>query len=104
MSTPMPHPDGDWATRAADSIEAIVTTVRDRTTRPLLIAGRGLVYGLFAAILAIAVIVLFSIALIRGLTVATGKAWIAEFIVGGLFIIIGIVLLVLRRTPQTETP
>jgi hypothetical protein len=92
-----PKADGDWASRTADSIERVVLAVRDRTTRPILLAGRALVYGLLAVIVGIAAIVLLSILLVRTLTVLTGKAWLAELILGAVFSIVGIVLLILRR-------
>jgi hypothetical protein len=92
-----PAPDGDWATRTAESIERVVQAVRDRTTRPLLLAGRAVVYGLLAAILGVAAVVLLAILVVRLLTVLTGKAWLAELIVGALFTVAGIVLLMMRR-------
>jgi hypothetical protein len=98
-----PTPDGDWATRTADSIERVVRAVRDRTTRPILLAGRAVVYGLVAAILGIAAAVLLAILTIRLLTAITGKAWLAELIVGTVFIIVGIVLLIMRRRVSEAT-
>ncbi|HKA04548.1 MAG TPA: hypothetical protein VKD67_09470 [Acidimicrobiales bacterium] len=92
-----PRPDGDWASRTADSIERVVLAIRDRTTRPILLAGRAVVYAVLAAILGIAAVVLLAILVIRLLTALTGEAWIAEIIVGGVFCIIGIVLLIMRR-------
>ena len=92
-----PAPDGDWAARTADSIERVVLTVRDRTTRPVLQAGRAIVYALLAAMLGITAVVLLAILVIRLLTAITGEAWIAELIVGGAFAAIGTVLLVMRR-------
>jgi hypothetical protein len=98
-----PAPDGDWATRTADSIERVVLAVRDRTTRPILLAGRAVVFGLLAAILGIAAVVLLAILIVRLLTALTGKAWLAEIIVGAVFSIVGIVLLVLRRRVAEAT-
>ncbi len=92
-----PTPDGDWATRTADSIERVVLTVRDRTTRPILLVGRAVVYGLLAGILAVAAAVLLAILTIRLLTALTGEAWIAELIVGTVFSVVGLVLLIMRR-------
>jgi hypothetical protein len=92
-----PAPDGDWAARTADSIERVVLTVRDRTTRPVLQAGRAIVYALLAAMLGITAVVLLAILVIRLLTALTGKAWLAELIVGAVFAAIGTVLLVMRR-------
>jgi hypothetical protein len=92
-----PRPDGDWASRTADSIERVVLAIRERTTRPILVAGRAVVYGVLAAMLGITAVVLLAILVIRLLTALTGKAWLAEIIVGGVFCIIGIVLLIMRR-------
>jgi hypothetical protein len=92
-----PAPDGDWAARTADSIERVVLTVRDRTTRPVLQAGRAIVYALLAAMLGTTAVVLLAILIIRLITALTGKAWLAELIVGAVFAVIGTVLLVMRR-------
>ncbi len=100
MSEPSPTPD--WAARTADSIERVVTTVRDRTTRPVLIAGRAVVFGLLAAIVGVAAVVLLSIIVVRVLVILTDRAWLAELILGGLFVIAGFVLLRLRRSAVQE--
>ena len=100
MADPSPSPD--WAARTADSIERVVTTVRDRTTRPLLIAGRAIVYGLLAGIVGVAALVLFTIAAVRILVIITDRAWLAYLILGVLFSILGLVLLRLRRTTVAE--
>jgi hypothetical protein len=100
MSDPSPAPD--WAARTADSIERVVTTVRDRTTKPVLIAGRAVVFGLLAAIVGVAAVVLLSIAIVRVLVILTDRAWVAELILGALFVIVGFVLLRLRRTAVQE--
>jgi hypothetical protein len=100
MSDPSPAPD--WAARTADSIERVVTTVRDRTTRPVLIAGRAVVFGLLAAIVGVAAVVLLSIIVVRVLVILTDRAWLGELILGALFVIVGLVLLRLRRTAVQE--
>src|SRR5215510_11698324 len=100
MSAPSPEPD--WATRTADSIERVVTTVRDRTTRPLLVAGRAIVFGLLAAVLGVTAVVLLSILIVRVLVILTDRAWVADLILGGLFVVAGFVLLRLRRTAVEE--
>jgi hypothetical protein len=92
-----PKTDGDWAARTADSIERVVLTVRDRTTRPILLAGRAVVFGLLAGLVGIAAIVLLSILVHRLLTDLTGKVWLADLILGLVFSTVGIVLLVMRK-------
>src|SRR5436190_21886834 len=100
MSAPSPQPD--WAARTADSIERVVTTVRDRTTRPLLLAGRAIVFGLLAAMLGVTAVVLLSIAVVRVVVILTDRAWLAYLILGGLFVIVGLVLLRLRNSAAEE--
>jgi len=100
MSDPSPSPD--WATRTADSIERVVTTVRDRTTRPLLIAGRAIVFGLLAAVAGIAAVVLLWITLVRVLVILTDRAWLAHLISSAFFVIVGLVLMHLRRGAVQE--
>jgi hypothetical protein len=100
MSDPTPAPD--WATRTADSIERVVTTVRDRTTRPLLVAGRAIVFGLLAVVVGIAAVVLLSIIVVRVLVILTDRAWLADLILGALFVTVGFVLLRLRRGAVQE--
>jgi hypothetical protein len=100
MSDPSPSPD--WAARTADSIERVVTTVRDRTTRPLLIAGRAIVFGLLAAVAGISAVVLLWITIVRVLVILTDRAWLAHLISGAFFVIVGLVLMRLRRSAVQE--
>ena len=87
------EPTRDWAAQITDQIERVVSTVRDRTTRPALTVVRGLVYGVIAAVGAVTALVLLSIVLIRVLTELTGEAWIAFLITAGIFLAIGAFLM-----------
>ena len=51
-----PLTDPNWAAHVADTVERVVGTVHDRTTRPVVHVTRALVFGLLAAILAFAVV------------------------------------------------
>ena len=62
-----PFTDPNWAADIADTIERVVGTVRDRTTKPLVTASRGLVFGLLAAILGVVALTLLIIAASRGI-------------------------------------
>ena len=77
----------DWTVQAADTIERLVGTVRDKTSTPLVTVARALVFGLLAAVMGIAVAVLGAVTLVRVVDVATGEGnvWIAHLIVGGIF-------------------
>ena len=88
----------NWPAHAADKVEQVVSAVRDKTTGPALVAVRGLVYGLLAAILGITALVLVSIALVRLLDVyIPGNTWKAHVIVGGVFTLSGMFLWRKRR-------
>ena len=56
-----PFTDPNWAADLADTVERVVASVRDKTTKPIVTVTRGLVYGLLTAILGIAAIVLLII-------------------------------------------
>ena len=64
-----PTPASDWPAQAADTIERVVGTVRDKTTGQLVTAARWIVYGTFAALVGLAVAVLFALAAVRAIDV-----------------------------------
>lgn len=55
----------DWAAEVATRIETAVSTVRDKTTVPAILAAEGIVYGVMLAVLGAAMFILFMIALVR---------------------------------------
>jgi hypothetical protein len=92
--------------QAADAIERAVVGVRDKTTKPAITVARALVYGTFAAILGVAVLVMISIITVRILDVylpesITGdeNTWVAELIVGVVFCVAGAFAWSKRATP-----
>lgn len=106
---PVPPPDTDWPAQAADTIERVVATVRDKTTTPALTIARGVVYGTFAVLVGTACIAVFVIGAIRGLDVALPDSvfgeehvWAAYLILGSVFVIVGVVLWRKRNAPREE--
>lgn len=90
---PIPILEGDWPAQAATGIEQLVTTVRDRTTVPALTAARAVVYALVGGPLLIAAFVTLTIGLIRLVNnYLPGDVWAAYLLVGGLFVVIGLIL------------
>jgi hypothetical protein len=85
----------DWAVQAADTIERVVTGVRDKTT----------VYGLVAATMAVTAVLLLAVGLVRVLdTYLTGPldsharaVWVTELGLGGIFTLAGLFLWSMRR-------
>lgn len=95
----------DWPVQAADTIERVVGTVRDKTTGPAITVARGVVYGTFALIVGTAVAVLFAVGAVRLLDaylpdeyVGEDHTWLAHLIVGVLFSVAGMVAWS-KRTP-----
>ena len=95
-----PFTDPNWAADIADTIERVVGTVRDRTTKPLVTASRGLVFGLLAAILGVVALTLLIIAASRGLQALLDiwfshavSVYVSYLIVGGIFCLGGLFVL-----------
>ena len=82
----------DWPEQAADTIERVVGSVRDKTTGPLTTVAQALVYGLLAAILGVASLVLLAVGLERVLIdlLLEDDVWAAHLIVGGIFVLLGL--------------
>lgn len=101
-SSPAAPGGGDWTVQAADSIERLVGTVRDKTAVPLTTVARGIVFGLLAAVMGIAVLVLVAIGLVRAVNVyLPGGVWAAHLLVGGIFTVVG--ALTLRKATSDRT-
>ena len=93
-----PASRNDWPAVAADRVESVEGSIRDKTVRPLTTAVRGVVYGLLAAVLGIAVIVLLAIAAVRFVNVyLPSGVWAADLVVGMFFTLVGLFLWTKRR-------
>ena len=97
---PVEEPSRDWAVAAADTIDRVVETIRDRTTKPAILASRALVFGLIIAILGITALVLLWITWITLITGLVGEVWITFFITGGIFVVAGAFLMTKRHPPE----
>lgn len=92
--------DGDWTVQAADTVERLVDSIRNKSTVPLTTVARGLVYGLLAAFAGLTALVLLAILLVRALDLAIpgdDNVWIAHLVIGTLFLLVGVVLWRRRR-------
>jgi predicted tellurium resistance membrane protein TerC len=91
---------GDWPAQATDAIVNVVGAVRDRTTGPITTIARGVVFGFFAAVLALAVVVLVIVAAIRLLDeVLPSGVWLAYLVLGVVFVIAGALVFRKRNQP-----
>jgi hypothetical protein len=86
----------DWAVQAADTVDRVVTSIADKTAGPLTTVARGLVFGLLAGILGVAILVLLAASLVRVLDVYLAdkaldeQVWVAHLVVGGIFTLAGL--------------
>lgn len=94
---------GDWTAQAADTIERVVVTIRDKTTVPLTTVVRAVVFGLLASVLGLVIGVFSAIVAVRVLTVYLfrGEVWASYLLVGGIFVLPGVFLL--RKATSAET-
>ena len=104
-----PLNDPDLATKVVDVIDAIVSYIRDRTTRPLVKSARGLVFGLLATFGVVSVIVVLSVGIARGLIAALDAGlshdqavWGTYFILSALFFLLGTFLM--RKRFKEDDP
>lgn len=97
-----PFTDPNWAADLADTIERVVGKVRDKTTRPLVVATRSAVYGMLAGVLGMVAAILLVVMLTRALQSLLDlgfsqarSVYLSYLLIGGLISVVG--LLVLRK-------
>ncbi|MFK7920044.1 MAG: hypothetical protein AB8G14_18360 [Ilumatobacter sp.] len=94
-----PLTDPNWAESTTDQVVKLVDQVKAKTTKPAVMAARGLVFGLLAIFLGLFAVVLLLVGLTRGLQAALEPlleqpraVYVSYFIVGGILSIIGLLL------------
>lgn len=91
----------DWTVQVADTIESVVSSVRQKTTVPLETVARALVYGVLIAVMGTMAAVLAIIILVR-LGSYLMPVWGVYAILGGIFTALGLFLWRKRR-PEGES-
>lgn len=96
--------DPGWAAKQTDTIVRIVDQVRDRTTRPVVLLARGLVFGIIAITGVLMASLLLLIAATRALQAViewplshATAVWVSYLVVGGVLVLAGAVLMRKRR-------
>ena len=99
-----PAGGSDWTVQAADTIERVVTGIRDKTTVPLTTVARALVYGLLAAVMGLTIVVFLAVVSIRMISVylMRDEVWAAYLLVGGIFTLSGAFLLRTASSPKRK--
>jgi hypothetical protein len=94
-----PLTDPDWAANTTDQVVRLVDNVKSKTTKPAVMAARGVVFGLLAAFLGLFALAMLVIGMTRGLQLAieplTDQAravYISYFIMGSILCLVGAVL------------
>lgn len=91
----------DWPDQATDGVERVVVLVRERTVVPAQRAAIGIVYGVLAAAFLVPALILAVIGVFRALTYIPGGVWVAWLILGGIFVLAGL-LCWRMRGPRSE--
>lgn len=93
----------DWTGQAADRIEQIVTTVRDRTVVPARSASQVVIFGLLAAFFVGTAAALLTILVFRLLTLGL-PVWAAWLVLGGIFVAAGAFCWAIRSRALEAAP
>jgi uncharacterized BrkB/YihY/UPF0761 family membrane protein len=102
-----PLSDPNWAADFTDTIVDTVDKVRSRTTKPIVMIARGLVFGLLTAFLVVMAVVLFLVAASRAL-ISTLEwpldhdtaVWVSYLVLGALLCLIGTVCMIKRQSKE----
>jgi ABC-type antimicrobial peptide transport system permease subunit len=102
---PLGNPD--WPKQTADLLENLTTSIRNKTTKPLVMLTRALVFGLIALFGGLVAIVLVLILATRSLQMLIAlpldhdtSVWISYLVVGGLFCVVGVLLMAKRHASE----
>ncbi len=94
-----PLTDPNWAASTTDQVVQLVDNVKTKTTKPLVTAARGLVFGLLAVFIAVFIVVILLISVTRliqrlfDLFLSQSASVAASYLfTGGLLVVAGAVL------------
>ena len=94
----------EWPAQAADVIVDTISKVRDRTTKPAILAARGLVYGLLAGVMALVTAILVLTMIVRMWDVyVPGHVWFIYAVFATLFSVGGALVLKKASAPSDPT-
>lgn len=102
-----PLTDPNWATEFTQTIVEGIDKVRNRTTKPIVMIARGLVFGLLIAFLGVMALVLLLVGLSRGLINLLewpfdhdSAVWMSHLILGSLLVLAGAILMIKRQRKE----
>jgi hypothetical protein len=82
----------DLPRKAADAVQLVVDTIRDKAVRPAILATRAVVFGLVVVALVVVLVVVGSIALLRlfDVYVFGHRVWLSYIVIGGALTLVGL--------------
>lgn len=102
-----PLTDPQWATDFTETIIDTVDKVRNRTTKPIVMVARGLVFGLLSTFLGVMALALLLLAVSRGLINLLewpfdhdSAVWISHLILGSALCLLGIFFMIRRQSKE----
>jgi uncharacterized BrkB/YihY/UPF0761 family membrane protein len=103
-----PLTDPNWASNFTETIIDTVDKVRDRTTKPIVMVARGLVFGLLSTFLGLMALVLLLVGLSRALINLLewpfdhdSAVWISHIVLGSLLCLAGAIFMVRRQSKES---
>ena len=91
----------EWPAQAADTIVDTIGKVRDKTTTPILLGARGLVYGIVGGVLGTIAFFLVLVLIVRvWANYVPGHVWIIYAIFAVVFSTVGLILLRKANQPK----
>lgn len=103
-----PLTDPNWASDFTETIIDTVDKVRNRTTKPIVMVARGLVFGLLSTFLGLMALVLLLVGLSRALINLLewpfdhdSAVWITHIVLGSLLCLAGAIFMVRRQSKES---
>jgi hypothetical protein len=94
----------EWPAQAADTIVDTIDTVRDKTTRPALVAARAVVYGLLAVVVGSVALISLLVGVIRlADNYLPGNIWIIYAVLFAMLSLAGLFALRKANQPAPRT-
>jgi hypothetical protein len=93
-------PEPDWTDQVTDLVIDVVDRIHDSTTGPLISVARGVVYGVVAAIVGVAALIIVTLLAVRSLDLLPGRIWIPYLALGIVTTAAGLLLWSKRTHPS----
>lgn len=94
----------EWPKQAADTVVDTISKVRDKTTKPAIVASRALVYGIIISVVGTVAVVVLMVGLIRVLNnYLPGEIWTVYLGLGVVFSVIGVALIRKANKPSPSS-